>query len=96
MLYIIPYCDGISSDTFDENTISFLLSDLERPGSADSFRGHLLGGTATERFVTERLLPLLRTAEGPFLHNLGRVLRQAGSRHGRRYVADVVNIDAVK
>jgi hypothetical protein len=76
----------LSTDDFSEDALSFLLSDLSKTGSVDHFRGHLLGHTATERFVEERLLPLITEATKTFRHNLQRVLRQAGNRHGRRYL----------
>ena len=83
--YVLPYFKEITTEIFSEDTISFLMADLRRGGSSP-FRGHLLGCTATEQFVTKRLLPLLHDAKQPFLNNLHEVLRQAGSRHGRRYV----------
>ena len=79
--------DDLSTNSFSEDAISFLIASLRKKGTADAIRGHLLGNTATESFVTERLLPLLSTAEEPLATNLRRVLRNAGSRHGRRYVA---------
>lgn len=77
----------LTTGSFSDDAISFLLADLSKKGSCDTFRGHLLGHTATEAFVTERLLPLLSGAKKPLKDNLIRVLRQAGTRHGRRYVA---------
>jgi hypothetical protein len=76
----------LSTADFSEDALSFLLSDLSRAGSCDPVRGHLLGHTATERFVEERLLPLVAEAKKTFRQNLQRVLRQAGNRHGRRYL----------
>ncbi len=78
--------DDLTTDDFSEYAISFLLADLKKEGSIDYIRGHLLGRTATESFVSERLLPLLPETTGRFRKNLSRVLLQAGSRHGRRYV----------
>ena len=77
--------NDLTTDDFSADAVSFLLADLSRAGSVYSLRGHLLGQTATEQFVAERLLPLLPEAEDPLLTNLQKVLRQAGSRHGRRY-----------
>ncbi|MFI5396415.1 MAG: SIR2 family protein [Candidatus Binatia bacterium] len=78
----------LTTDNFSEDAVSFLLADLNREGSANLLRGHLLGAAATETFVTERLLPLLPEAKEHLLKNLQKVLRQAGSRHGRRYIAE--------
>ena len=77
----------ISIDMFHEDAISFLISDLSQEKNVSNFRGHFLGHIATEQFVTERLLPLLSDAKSPFLENLRSVLKQSGSRHGRRYLA---------
>lgn len=83
---VIPYFKDTTTDAFSEDTISFLLADLNREGAATSFyQGHLLGSTATERFIAERLLPLLSEAQPPLAENLRGIISQAGSRHGRRY-----------
>jgi hypothetical protein len=80
--------DDLSTDRFSEEAIRFRLASLREEKTADYLRGHLLGSTATESFVTERLLPQLSEAEEPLSTNLREVLKQAGSRHGRRYVAN--------
>ncbi len=85
---VLPYFSDITTEVFSEDAISFILADLSREASVYSYRGHLLGNTATEQFVTERLLPLLPDAKQPLLKNLHEVLRQAGSRHGKRYVLE--------
>ena len=71
---------------FHEDAISFLMADLNRKGSYFHFGEHLLGHIATEQFVNERLLPLLSAIKSPLQENLRSVLKQAGSRHGRRYM----------
>lgn len=85
---VLPPRSDITTEVFSEDAISFLLADLSREGRASYIYGHLLGSTATEQFVTERLLPLLPDAKQPLLKNLHEVLRQAGSRHARRYVLE--------
>jgi hypothetical protein len=85
---VLPFQRDITTDIFTEDAISFLLADLNQEESVSSFPGHLLGWTATEQFVTDRLLPLLADARQPLLNNLREVLKQAGARHGRRYVVD--------
>lgn len=77
----------LSTDAFTEDAISFLMADLNHGEGFSDHQGHLLGNIATEQFVTERLLPLLSGAQPPLLENLRSVLKQAGSRHGRRYIA---------
>ena len=84
-LSVLPCFPDLTTDAFCEDAISFLLADLNRAGSTSGWRSHLLG-TATEQFVNERLLPLAANAKPPLSENLRKVLRQAGSRHGRRYV----------
>jgi hypothetical protein len=76
----------LTSDDLSEEAQLFLVEDLKRNGSVDGFYGHLLGHTATEAFVTDRLVPLLSTQNSVLQQNLVRVLEHAGSRHGRRYV----------
>jgi hypothetical protein len=83
---VLPHFPDLTTDLFSEDTISFLLADLNRAGSAAGWPEHLLCRTATEQFVAERLLPLIADANPPLSENLRKVLRQAGSRHGRRYV----------
>ena len=83
--FVLPHFTDITTDMFSEDAISFLLADLNNEGSTSHFRGHPLGRTATEEFVTERLLPLRSDIKQPLSKNLHTVLRQAGSRHGRRY-----------
>lgn len=83
--FVLPHFTDITTDMFGEDAISFLLADLSDEGSALPSRGHLLGSTATEEFVTEHLLPLLSDIRQPLSKKLRTVLRRAGSRHGRRY-----------
>lgn len=86
--FVLPYRSDLTTEAFSEDAISFLLADLSRKASVPLLQGHLLGRTATEQFVTERLLPLLPGAKQPLLKNLHSVLEQAGSRHGRRYLLE--------
>lgn len=77
----------LSTEDFSEDAISFLLADLAH-SEIRTFRGHLLGRTATEKFVSERLLALVHDAQPPLSSNLQKVLREAGKRHGQRYITD--------
>ncbi|HKO51347.1 MAG TPA: SIR2 family protein [Polyangiaceae bacterium] len=77
----------VTTDDLSEEAISYLLAGLNKPIANDfSWRGHLLGQAATEKFVADRLLPLWERARGKFKRRLTGILRAAGSRHGRRYV----------
>jgi hypothetical protein len=85
--FVLPYRSDLTTDAFNEDSTSFLLADLNRQASLGLFGGHLLGSTATEQFVVERLIPLVADAKPPLSENLRLVLNQAGRRHGRRYSA---------
>lgn len=86
--FVLPQFNNITIEAFNEDAISFMLADLSRKNNISSFRRHLLGQVATEQFIIERLLPLLPNAKQPLLKNLHKVLKQAGSRHGRRYIIE--------
>jgi hypothetical protein len=83
--YVLVHFADLTTEDFTEDSVSYLLADLARrrllPWGDD-----LLGATATEAFVTERLLPLIGDAKPPLSENLRKVLKRAGDRHGRRYV----------
>jgi hypothetical protein len=83
---ILPKFRDLTTAEFTEGAVSFLLAELNTP--TEPFHDPLLGIAATESFVRERLLPLLSSAQGRFRSNLMAVLKQAGDRHGRRYVDD--------
>ena len=85
--YVLPHFPDLTTDALSADAISFLLADLHNAKTSAGIGGHLLGNTATELFVTERLLPLIPGAKPPLSKHLREVLRKAGSRHGRRYVA---------
>ena len=87
--FVLPYFANVTTDRFSEDAISFLLADLRCESHSASSSGHLVGIAATEEFVTEYLVPLLPDAKEPLLGNLHAVLREAGSRHGRRYLVDL-------
>ena len=87
--FVVPALPDLSTDAFSEDALSLLLADLDRESGAPRFERHVLGSTATEEFVTERLLPLLAGAKEPRLSRLQTVLRQAGSRHNRRYFVEL-------
>ena len=87
--FVVPGLPDLSTNAFSEDAVSLLLADLDRESGARSFESHVLGSTATEEFVTERLVPLLAGAKEPGLSKLQAVLRQAGSRHNRRYFVEL-------
>ena len=81
---VLRYIDNISTEDMSEDAIAFLLADLSRTNAIGYWRNPL-GSIASERFVTERLIPLARGASETVLKNLHLVLDAAGDRHGRRY-----------
>lgn len=83
--YVLPFLDNVSTDDMSEDAIGFLLADLSRT-DALSIWNNPLGHVASERFVTERLIPLCRGASETVLSNIRIVLKAAGDRHGRRYL----------
>ncbi len=89
--FVVPELPDLSTDAFSEDAISLLLADLDRASRSQGFEWHVLGSTATDVFVTERLLPLLAGAKEPRLGKLQAVLRQAGLRHNRRYFVELAS-----
>jgi hypothetical protein len=83
---ILSYFPELTTDDFTEGSISYLLASLKHDRTQYPLNGHLLGRTATERFVSERLLPLLSSADSQLSSTLHDVLKEAGQRFGRRYV----------
>ena len=87
--FVVPELPDLSTNALSEDAVSLLLADLDRKSGAHSSESDILGSTATEEFVTERLMPLLVRAKEPGLRKLQAVLEQAGSRHNRRYFVEL-------
>jgi len=81
---ILAKFNNLTIDMLSEETISFLLEDLKKV-DISAWNSGLIGRIATESFVTNRLLPLLKNAKGKFRKNLLIVIDVIGKRHGRRY-----------
>ena len=62
--FVVPEFPDLSTNAFSEDAVSLLLADLDRESGARSIESDVLGSTATEEFVTERLVPLLAGAKG--------------------------------
>lgn len=86
--YLLWAWKDLTTDQFSDSAIDYLIATLRYEGEFSRFRGHLLGHVATESFVKDRLLPLLTMDSSIFQANLKQVLREAGRRHGRRYMVD--------
>jgi hypothetical protein len=84
-IYVLTHMESVSTDDMSDDTIAFLLSDLSRNNAIHEFFNPL-GHVASERFVSERLIPLARSASDIVLKNLSIVLKAAGNRHRRRYL----------
>lgn len=87
--FVLHYFSDITTDAFNKDTISFMLADLSRKRNTFTFNSHLLEWAATDQFVMEYILPMLPNAKSPLLENLHSVLKQAGSRHGKRYIIEL-------
>jgi hypothetical protein len=83
---VLSFIESVSTDDMSDDAIAFLLADLSRDNAFSEFWNNPLGHVASERFVSERLIPLARGASDIVLKNLSVVLKAAGDRHGRRYL----------
>jgi len=75
----------LTTDHLSRDAIDFLVQDVQENRS---WRGHVLGAIATERFVEGRMLPLLSDSTGSKAELLRKAIRQAGDRLGRRFDLD--------
>ena len=82
---VVLHYENVSTDDMSDDAIAFLLADLSRSNALNEMWNNPLGHVASERFVTERLIPLARGASDTVLKNLRIVLQAAGDRHARRY-----------
>ena len=87
--FVVPELPDVSTDALSGDTISSLLADLESEATVAGLELHVLGSTATDEFITERLLPLLAEAQEPRLSKLQAMLKQVGLRHNRRYLVEL-------
>ena len=85
--FVLRHWRDLTTDDLSEEAQLYLIEDLRSDRSVDGVYSHLLGHTATEAFITDRLVPLLGTQDSVMQENLVRVLEHTGWRHGRRYVA---------
>jgi SIR2-like domain len=84
---VLGRIDDLTTDQLTSNAVSYLLKNLSQKHVAGIYEP-LLGQIATEGFVLSTLLPLLQKARGRKKKNLLAILRRAGRRHGRRYLAE--------
>jgi hypothetical protein len=84
---VLRHWRDLTTDDLSEEAQLYLIEDLRSDRSVDGLHSHLPGHTATEAFITDRLVPLLGTQDSVMQENLMHVLEHAGRPHGRRYVA---------
>jgi len=82
---LLPYRTDLTTEQFSSDAIQYLLDEL-RVSPVDTTHS-LLAISCTEAFVASTLLPLNASAEGLLKDNLRHILKEAGDRHGRRYIA---------
>ncbi len=82
----ILFGSDITTDDLSEDAISYLLSCLNRKDDITFLERHLLGDIATESFIDDRLIPLIKDATQPFLKNVIKIIEEASFRHGKRFI----------
>jgi len=83
---ILKILDELSLKELNEDTILYLINELNEKDLANWNSYSLLTKVSTETFVNDRLLPMLDDAKGKFHANLLNVLDSIGHKHGRRYI----------
>lgn len=83
--HIIPRINTCLTD-FNENAIMYILEDLKENIYWGRWKHHFLANIVDERFVVERLMPLLDNSSETFRKNLVDIIRAAGAEHGKRYI----------
>jgi hypothetical protein len=85
---VLGHVDGLRLDRLDEGGVTWAVEDLKSTKAEEpEIEESVLAKVATERFVEDVLLAHLKDAQGAFRDNLLTIIRQAGQRHRRRYVA---------
>jgi len=82
---IFSKMDSLKLEDFTEESISYLIEELKNK-KAGSWDNTILVDIATEKFVTDCLLPLLKNLKGVELKNLETIINQIGKHHKRRYI----------
>lgn len=82
---VLNKMEDLSLDELNENSISYLLEQL-KVTKVSIFNSNVLVNVATEKFVSDNLLPMLKFARGLHLDNLKAILEMTGRNHGRRYI----------
>lgn len=81
--FVLPRMSRLSTDQLGETATNYLLDQLQK-GKRTILDGSILGAACTEVFAKERLLPLWESTGNA---NVAMALRDAGNRHGCRYIS---------
>lgn len=82
---ILRRMSDLKLDDFTEETLLYLFEELKTK-KIDHFNGSILTDIATEKFVTERMLPLLENTQVVERKNLETIIEKIGRKHKRRYI----------
>ncbi|MES2616688.1 MAG: SIR2 family protein [Bacteroidota bacterium] len=83
---ILRRMNDLKLEDFTEETLSYLLGELKSKKMDHYFTGSILADIATEKFVTERMLTLLKSTTGVEHNNLKTIIEKIGKNHKRRYL----------
>lgn len=84
--YVLRFFPNLTTDDFSEDTVSYLFSSLRKNNQQQLSDDSLLANTATEKFIVERVIPLLNNSTEPLSQGLKQIAINSGRRHGKRYV----------
>ena len=85
---VLEYLPNLTTDDLSEDAVSYLFSSLRNDIDLQRSYDSLLAKTATEKFIAERVIPLLSNSSGALLQGLKQIAIDSGNRHGKRYVAN--------
>lgn len=81
--YILGNIPNLTLEALTEESIMFLLEDLKSKQSHGRFN---IGTIATERFVEEKLMPLVTSSKGKIQKNILNAINLAETRNKRRFI----------
>lgn len=82
---ILRKMNGLKLEDFTAESILYLIEELKNI-KVDFWDNSILVDIATEKFVTESLLPLIKNSKGVELKNLETIVELIGKLHKRRYM----------
>lgn len=84
-LIILRKMSDLKLDDFTDETLSYLFEELKTK-EIDHFNSSILAHIATEKFVTEYMLPKLKNTKGVEHKNLETIIESIGRKQKRRYL----------